>query len=199
MSTSGSSSNNNSFVRGVGSLLSKGTKILVSSVTPKNLALGANQTRTPKLIRPTAGTTEVFSVRSTTMEDDHEVYNFRFGVAGDCVDTCVFIARYEYVISSFTVRYAVASTSGTVTLDVVDSGEAPSAGTSALSTTVSLSSTADTNISGTLSTTQTDRLLSAGQSLALNFGGTMTSIIGLVVSVSLRRVNEPRRFNNYLE
>jgi hypothetical protein len=68
-----------------------------------------------------------------------------------------------------------------------------------LASTVSIAGTADTNVAGSLTTTQANRKLAKGQSLAIDFGGTLTSIAGLVITVVLRRVTVPGRQGSYLE
>ena len=62
------------------------------------------------------------------------------------VDENIFIAESSYRILKVATRYAVKSTSGTVTLVKYASGTAPASGTS-IGSTLSLSGTANTNYS----------------------------------------------------
>jgi hypothetical protein len=204
MSVSGTQSTTYSFQKGGGSMavssaVSLGNDIVSNEANPQNLSLGQNVPRIPKLVTPVTGTQEVFDVRPTMFEDDNEVYSFSFAAAANCVDTHVMVANYEYIVDSVKAKFVTASSSGTIDVKICDDGQAPSAGTSVLSSTISIAGTADTSVSGTLTTTEDDRKISKGKSIALDFGGTVTSIAGLVVTLVLRRVIVPGRTGNYLE
>jgi hypothetical protein len=76
--------------------------------------------------------------------------------------------------------------SGSVTAVVrkVSSGTAIASGTALHSGSFNLKGTADTNQTLTLSTTPSDLIVEAGQALAIDFTGTLTSATG-VISVFL--------------
>ena len=87
----------------------------------------------------------------------------------------------DYVVA----RWNTASTSGTVNVHKVPSGTAPDSGTALLSSAISTAGTADTNATGTLSTTKSTLELAAGDSLQLVDGGTLTNLVDLSVTVGL--------------
>ena len=90
--------------------------------------------------------------------------------------------RPKVIIGVF-VRYTTASTSGTLQVRKCGAGVAVGSGTAVLASTIDLSATAETNYSGTLSTTRSDLILAPGDALYLVAGGTLTSQAGLGVRV----------------
>lgn len=102
-------------------------------------------------------------------------------------------ARYERfwtapakcVVDSVVATWSTASTSGTLQVEKVPSGTAQGSGTNLLSSTIDTSSAANTNNSGTLSTTDATIELASGDSLALVNGGTLTNLTDLQVTVGL--------------
>lgn len=104
------------------------------------------------------------------------------------VDKTFFVAvGRSYRVKGIVGRVTVAGTDGgAVTLVVrkVPSGTAITSGTALHSSTFNLKGTADTNQTLTLSTTSTDLDIAAGNALALDFTGTLTSATG-VISVLL--------------
>lgn len=116
------------------------------------------------------------------------------------VDTHLFTvpAGAEFEVVEVAEIHTVAGSDGSaVTLDVVklSDGTAPGSGTSVLSTTFNLKSTANTKVTmskakGTLAS-QAARTLSSGQTLALNYSGTLTASAGVAVTVSLRMLRPP--------
>ena len=107
----------------------------------------------------------------------------------DLVDQVFFIANRSYYVK--TVR-AIHSTAGSDSSDVEfqltkdTSTGAPGSGVDVLAAAVDLKATANTVQAPTLSTTEADRKLSAGDRLAIAFTGTLTAVAGLVVTVTLR-------------
>lgn len=99
------------------------------------------------------------------------------------------IAPAKCVVDSVTARFNTASSSGTVTVHKVPSGTAPDSGTALLSSTISTAGTADTNATGTLSTTKATLELAAGDGLQLVDGGTLTSLVDLTVTVGLHWIS----------
>jgi hypothetical protein len=99
------------------------------------------------------------------------------------VDATVFTATRSVRIEAITGRPTVAGTDGgavTAVIRKVPSGTAIGSGTALHSSTYNLKGTADTNQSLTLSTTASDLLLAAGDSVAVDFTGTLTSATGVV-------------------
>jgi len=200
MSVNGTISSTFAFQKGGGLQVSQGNPIESRrNSAVQNLSLGQNVPRVPEIVTPVTGTNESFTARSVLTENDNEVYTFYFSAAEDCADGYLMIANYSYVVDSVKAKFTTTSSSGTIDIKVCDDGEAISSGTSVLASTMSIAGSADTNVSGSLTTTQANRKIAKGQSLAIDFGGTTTSIAGLVVTVVLRRVNLPGRQGNYLE
>lgn len=101
-----------------------------------------------------------------------------------------YIAPYAVEVVSVKERHETAGSDGSaVTLNVqkVPSGTAKGSGTNLLSAGISLKGTADTNATGTLSTTVADLRLAAGDSLALVPTGTLTAVDGVTVTVELKQ------------
>lgn len=99
----------------------------------------------------------------------------------------------EYEIVEALETHTVAGSDGSaVTADVVKAaaGTAPGSGTSMLSSTFNLKSTANTpvdKIKGSgLATTQVARIIRSGQQLGINFGGTLTALAGCAITVVLK-------------
>ena len=110
---------------------------------------------------------------------------------GDLADEVFWIASREYEVTAIKERHSTLGSDGSavslqVTKDV--DGEAPGAGKNLLTTAFSLKATIDTTQSGTLTTTLADRKLSAGNALAVDFAGTLTSVAGVVVTITLKPI-----------
>jgi len=106
------------------------------------------------------------------------------------VDKTFFAASRAYRVKDITSRVTVAGTdAGAVTGAVrkVPSGTAITSGTALHSGTVNLKGTANTNQVLTLSTTSSDLDIAAGDSLAIDFTGVLTTATG-VVTVTLAPV-----------
>jgi len=109
--------------------------------------------------------------------------------------TPFFIAQRSYEVIKITERHETAgSDAGAVTLQLVKvpSGTAPASGLSVMSATLSLKTTANTNqfgaISQVITSSVADRVLVAGDSLALVSSGTLTALVGVTVSVLLKAI-----------
>jgi len=87
------------------------------------------------------------------------------------------------VIVSVIVRYAVASTSGTLQIKKCGATVAAASGTDVLASTISLSATAETNYAGTLSTTAANLIIRPGDTLYCVAGGTLTNLSGIGIRV----------------
>lgn len=99
------------------------------------------------------------------------------------VDKTGFVAVRRCVVKGIIGRVTVAGTdAGAVTATVrkVPSGTAITSGTALHSGTFNLKGTADTNQTLTLSTTATDLILAAGDAIALDFSGVLTSATGVI-------------------
>lgn len=103
------------------------------------------------------------------------------------VDKAIFVAPRACRVVGVTLRVTAAGTdAGAVTLmlEKVPSGTAIGSGTDLLSATLNLKGTANTNQTGSLSTTAGALDIAAGQSIGIDFTGTLTSATG-VVTVAL--------------
>ena len=111
-------------------------------------------------------------------------------------DVGMFTADTDYQIVAAYERHEVLGTDGSaVTADVVKaaSGTAMASGTSLLASTFNLKATTNTTQARTLSagTLATDRILYSGQCLGINFGGTMTAVAGVCITVILVPIRPP--------
>lgn len=112
-----------------------------------------------------------------------------------CVDQAFFIANRAYQVTAVREIHATAGTDGSaVSLQVVkDTGtDAPGAGTDLLTNNANvgfdLKGTANTVQTGTLTATAASLQLAAGNRLSLDFAGTVTTLAGVVVTVSLKPI-----------
>lgn len=103
--------------------------------------------------------------------------------------TSIFISNGEYTVTGVKAVWSTKS-SVNATIDVTKdtSTNAPGAGTTVLSATVDATATANTVASPALSATSTVLRLTAGDRLAVKLGGTLTSLAGVVVVVSLQPI-----------
>lgn len=102
-----------------------------------------------------------------------------------------FNADAAYELMSAVERHATAGSDvGAVTgmLKKVPSGTAAGSGTDMLSAGINLKGTADTDASGAPSATAANTRLAAGDSLAFVLTGTPTSLAGLCLDVTLKRI-----------
>lgn len=108
--------------------------------------------------------------------------------AANAVDKSVFTADRAYQLVSIEEVHGVASTSGTLDLEKCTGTTAPGSGTSMCTGTISLAGAANTTVAGTLSATPANTKLADGDRLAFDFGGTMTNLVGSVVTIVLRPI-----------
>ncbi len=103
------------------------------------------------------------------------------------VDKTFYVAPRAMIVQAINARVEVAGTDGsavTAVIRKVPSGTAITSGTALHSGSINLKGTAATNQALTLSTTATTVALAAGDALAIDFTGTLTSATG-VVSVAM--------------
>ncbi len=108
----------------------------------------------------------------------HIPYTISAGEAADCQ---IFVADQDYEIMDVRETHSIAGASST-TLDVgvSASGTAATSLTTALSSTFSIDSTADTPVQATLTSTLANRRVDKGEQISLNFTGTVTAYEGAV-------------------
>lgn len=124
----------------------------------------------------------------------HEIV-YQCPLNADCVDKTFFIANYPCVVTD--IRYihqTAGSDAGAVNVQVTkDTGtNAPGAGTDLLLNNAGAGfdckGTANTVQVGSLVVDPLVRTLAAGDRLALDFAGTVTALVGVVVAVNLLRI-----------
>lgn len=112
--------------------------------------------------------------------------------AAGATDQIVFTAGPNtndvYELVGVAATFGTASSSGTLQVEKCASGTAAGSGTDLLSATISLAGSAATPVFGSLSSTRSDRILVRGNQLALDFGGTVTNLANLYVSIYLKRL-----------
>ena len=111
-----------------------------------------------------------------------------FPYTASSVDQQIFTAKEAWNITAVRLVPRVVGGDASpvnVTVTVCDDAEAPASGVAALSAVLDLKGTADTIQSGTLNATNV--AVASGDSVAVNFTGTLTSAVG-VVTVYLKRV-----------
>jgi len=105
--------------------------------------------------------------------------------------TTFFRAQRTYEVIEVSERHENPGTDGgavTVMLNKVPNGTAPASGTSILTAGLNLKATANTDQAGSITTVISDRRLVQGDSLALESSGTLTSVVGVTVTVLLRAI-----------
>jgi hypothetical protein len=106
------------------------------------------------------------------------------------VDKVAFVANRSYVVAGIRARPEVAGTDGsavTAAIKKAASGTAIASGTALHSGSINLKGTAATNQTLTLSTTPSDLVIAAGDSIGIDFTGTLTSATGVVTVTLLPR------------
>lgn len=111
-------------------------------------------------------------------------------------DVGMFTADADCEIVSATERHETLGTDGgAVTADIVKASDATamSGGTSLLASTFNLKATVNTKQEKTKSNggLASDRTIQKGQCVGINFGGVMTAVTGVCITVVLRRLREP--------
>ena len=133
---------------------------------------------------------------------DAPVYvNFIIPENAGAVDSAIFTSDgYYELLEAREVHTTAGSDGSAVTLDVVKaaSGTAFGSGTSMLASTFNLKATAATPVSktitnGGISATRSSRLIQTGDTIYVNFAGTLTAYVGGVLTLALKRYrNAPR-------
>lgn len=91
-----------------------------------------------------------------------------------------------YKLAAISAVFGVASTSGTLQVEVATGTQAIASGTNQLTGTVSLAGTANTVVNGTLIASPTT--ISAGARINLIFAGTVTNLANAAISVHLQKL-----------
>lgn len=118
--------------------------------------------------------------------NDHDLVLTYLLDAATAVDRNVFVAHRPYQLISIEEAHGTASSSGTLDLEKCTGTTAPGSGTSMCTGTLNLAGTANTTVAGTPSATVANTKLADGDRLAFDFGGTVTNLVGAVVTIVLR-------------
>lgn len=108
--------------------------------------------------------------------------------AVEAVSRAVFIAPAASQLVGVNISFGVASTSGTFTIEKLTGTTAPGSGTALLTGTLSMAGAANTVAAGTLIATVASLQFAAGNRVGLVFGGNVTNLVGLAVTVRLKRI-----------
>lgn len=109
-------------------------------------------------------------------------------VATSLVSLDIFQSDGYYQIRDVRESHSVASDSGTLQVEVLTSGQDADAGVDQLVSVINIATTADTPQQGTVIDTPTQ--INPGNRVGLVFGGTLTNLIGLNVTVYLERLRK---------
>lgn len=101
--------------------------------------------------------------------------------------------EYYEVVDATAVYDVVGGSGAQADVMIVPSGTALASGTSCLASVFDLTATARIPYRKALTTTAANRLVKPGDSVAIDTGGTLTGLTGLVVQVELRPVRGVRR------
>ena len=91
-----------------------------------------------------------------------------------------------YRVREVNSSHSVASTSGTLQIEVLTPGDNADAGTDQLTGTIDLSATADTPQKGTMIATPT--IITPGDMVGYVLGGTLTNLVNCNITVMLERI-----------
>ncbi len=100
----------------------------------------------------------------------------------------IHIANDNYQITAVEAIFSTASSSGTLDVEVASDGTAVGSGTAVLTAPLSLAGTANTKVSGTLSSNVDDLQVAAGQHVNVILAGTLTSLANCCVTIHCVRV-----------
>jgi len=104
------------------------------------------------------------------------------------VSSALFIADESYQITAVRASWGVASISMNFNIEKLTGTTAPGSGTALLQSVIDTSGTANTVISGTLTATTSALQLAVGDRIGMKIAGTITSLVGLVVIITLKRI-----------
>lgn len=121
-----------------------------------------------------------------------EDYEFVVSIpaATQAVDSIVWSAKSGnyYQLVGVSATFQTASTSGTLQVQKCPVGTAAGSGTALLTGTMSLAGTAGTTVNGTLISTTSSLSFAPTDRLALDFGGTVTNLVGLYITIRMKKL-----------
>jgi len=109
-----------------------------------------------------------------------------FATATLAVSADIFVSDGYYRVRDVRESHSVASSSGTLQVEVLTSGQDADAGVDQLTAIIDLAATADTPQKGTV--VESPTVIEPGDRVGVVFGGTLTSLVGCCVTVHLERL-----------
>lgn len=101
----------------------------------------------------------------------------------------IFIADRAYEVLSIKAVWGVAGgLAAVLNVEKLTGTTAPGSGTALLASDIDLTATANTVVTGTLTSTGADLLLASGNRIGLKLGGTLTGLVGCCLSIVLKRL-----------
>lgn len=122
-------------------------------------------------------------LRNRKLYIHHTIYGADAATAGNY--GVFWIAPFECTVTEVREVHQTASTSGTLQIEKLTGTQALGGGVNVLNATISLSATADTVVTGTLSTVPADIRLVRGNRLAMEVAGTLTSGVNVTVVIEI--------------
>lgn len=104
------------------------------------------------------------------------------------VTKAILVAPEALQVTAIKAVYGVVSASGTLTVEKLTGTTAPGGGTAMLQSTLDLTTTANTVLTGTLTATTSVLQLAAGNRIGIILGGVLTGLIGANITISLQRI-----------
>lgn len=114
--------------------------------------------------------------------------SFPLNALNIAVSSALFIADEAYQITAVRGSWGVASVSMTFDIEKLTGTTAPGSGTSLLQSTINTAGTANTVNAGVLTGTTADLRLAVGDRLGIKIAGTITSLVGMVLTITLKRI-----------
>lgn len=133
------------------------------------------------------------TVEVETANQDFDIAAFQ-NTNTNCATECIFTANEAYQVIGISETHNVAGTVAGATITCTkDTGtNAPGAGTAMLTAAIDLTAAALTPQAGTLAVAPATTVLAAGDRISLKYAGTLTTLAGVVVTITLRPLNKTR-------
>lgn len=114
--------------------------------------------------------------------------SFPLNALNIAVSSALFIADEAYQITAIKGSWGVASVSMNFNIEKLTGTTAPGSGAALLQAAIDTSLTANTVNTGTLTATTADLQLAAGDRVGIKIAGTITALVGMVLTITLKRI-----------
>lgn len=114
--------------------------------------------------------------------------SFPLNALNIAVSSALFIADETYQLTNVTASWGVASVSATFNIEKLTGTTAPGSGTALLTGAIDSSTTANTVNTGALTGTVGSLQFAVGDRLGVKIAGTITSLVGMVLTCTLKRI-----------